>query len=201
MIQTSKRLDEHVDALVSELVATSSEEIERVLGIEVVMTVKVASDEVVDFLLGVLVQILKLMHGRELGNVEAIGQDSVRLALQQVLALERGNVGDGREDVTRMSRRALDAVPVVDAALPSFRVNIEPLKVVVEVNRAGAEVSAEQRGMRCEDRRNVDAALLGQWDSDASQPFMEVCYDSFAVLARDKLAGLLEQHQLTELCV
>jgi hypothetical protein len=56
------------------------------------------------------VHVLELVHRRELGDVEAVGDDAVRLALEQVLGLVSGDVRDGREDVGRVRRAALDAV-------------------------------------------------------------------------------------------
>lgn len=74
---TSKRFDEHVNSLVSVLVSTSSEEVKGVVKIEVVVTVEMTSDEVVDLLFRNGVKILELVHGRELGDVETVGSDSV----------------------------------------------------------------------------------------------------------------------------
>jgi hypothetical protein len=41
------------------------------------VTVEVAADEVVDLLLGLDVEVLELVHGRELDDVETVGQDAV----------------------------------------------------------------------------------------------------------------------------
>ena len=49
---------------------------------------------------------------------------------------------DGGEDIGAMCRRTFDAVAVVDAALPGFMVHVKVLHVVVEVDGAGAQVSA-----------------------------------------------------------
>ena len=42
---------------------------------------------------------------------------------------------DSRKDVGRMSGCSLDTISVVDAAFPSFGVNVEVLEVIVKVNR------------------------------------------------------------------
>lgn len=59
--------------------------------------------ELVDLLLGGGMQILELVHCLELDDVEAVRNYSVRLPLQQVLSLVRGDMGYGREDVSAMS--------------------------------------------------------------------------------------------------
>lgn len=74
---TCKRLDKHVDTFVPELVSTSSEQVECVFKVKVVMTVEVTSDKIVDLLLGLDVQVLELVHGRKLLDVETVGQDTI----------------------------------------------------------------------------------------------------------------------------
>lgn len=55
VVETSQRLDKHVNTLISELVTSGSEEVESVLGDEVVMTIEVTAHKVVDLLLRLLV--------------------------------------------------------------------------------------------------------------------------------------------------
>lgn len=127
---TSEGLDEHVDTLVSELVSTSSEHVDGVFEVKVVVAVKVTSDEVVDLFLGLDVQVLELVHGRKLLDVETVRQDSIyhqgqlclsphgnrgdwlltRLSLEKVLRLESGNVRDGGKDIGAVGGRSLNAV-------------------------------------------------------------------------------------------
>lgn len=52
MIETRHGLDEHVDALVGELVSAGREEVQRLVEVEVVVAVEVAANEVVDLLFG-----------------------------------------------------------------------------------------------------------------------------------------------------
>lgn len=61
-----------------------------------------------------------------------------------------------------MRRRALDAVPMVDATLARFRIHVEILQVVVEVYRTGAEVSSQKRGVSGEDGGHIYPSLFGQ---------------------------------------
>lgn len=187
VIEAGEGLDEHVDALVAKLVAAGREDVDGVVGLKVVVAVKVAADKVVNLFLGDLVQVLELVDGRELGDVEAVGQDAVGLALEQVLRLERGDVGDGGEDVARVGGGALDAVAVVDAALAGLGVDVEALQVVVEVDGAGAEVAAEEGGVGGEDGGDVDAALLGEGEGDAGEPLVEVGNDGLGFFVADKL--------------
>lgn len=74
---TGEGLDEHVNTLVTVLVSTGGKEVESVLKVEVVMTVEMSSDEVVDFGLGEGVHVLELVHGRELGHVKTVGDDTI----------------------------------------------------------------------------------------------------------------------------
>lgn len=188
VVQAREGLDEHVAALVPVLVPAGREEVQRVIRVEVVVAVEVAAHEVVDLLLGLLVQVLELVHGAELCDVEAVGEHAVGLALEQVLALVGRDVRDGREDVARVRGRALDAVAVVDAALARLGVHVKVLQVVVEVDGAGAEVAPEQRRVRREDGRHVDAALLAEGQGDTREPFVEVGDDGLFLLVRDELS-------------
>jgi hypothetical protein len=74
---TSKRLDEHVDTLVPEFVSTGSEHVHSVFQIKVVVSVEVASDKLVDLLLGNGVQVLELVHGGKLLHVQTVGKDAI----------------------------------------------------------------------------------------------------------------------------
>jgi hypothetical protein len=61
------------------------------------MAVKVSTNKLIDLLFGLRVQILKLMDGGELLDVQSVGENSIRFPLQKMLALKRSNVGDGSE--------------------------------------------------------------------------------------------------------
>lgn len=86
-----------------------------------------------------------------------------------------------------MCRGALDAVTVVDTALAGLSIDIEVLEVVVEIDRAGAKVTTKEGGVGGEDGRNVNAALLAQWQSNTSEPLVEVCDDGLFLLVADIL--------------
>lgn len=74
---TGERLDEHVNTLVAVLVPTGGEEVQSVVQIEVVVTVEMATYEIVDLLLGDSVKVLELVHCGELGDVQTVGEDSI----------------------------------------------------------------------------------------------------------------------------
>lgn len=143
IVKTGKRLDKHVDTFVAVLVSTSGEKVECVFQIEIVVTVEVSLDELVDLGLGNGVQVLELVHGREFDYIETIGQDTVWLALEQMLGLVSGNVTDCSENVCAVSSSTLDAVTVIDTTLASLMIDIKVLQVVVEIDAAGTEVSTE----------------------------------------------------------
>ena len=89
-----------------------------------------------------------------------------------------------------MSSSALNAIPVVYTALARFRVNIEPLQIVVEVHRPSAQVSSQQGCVSGEDGGYIDASLLRQRQGDAGQPFVKVRDDGFRFLVAYVLGPL-----------
>lgn len=123
------------------------------------MPVKVTSDELVDFGLGSGMQVLELVHRLELDNIKTVRYDTVGFALEKVLGFVRGDVRDGCENIRTMSRGPLDTVPMVDAALASFMINVEILQIVVEVDASRAKVTSEERCVRREDCGHVDMSL------------------------------------------
>jgi hypothetical protein len=84
---------------------------------------------------------------------------------------------------------ALNAVAVVDTALSCLGVDVEVLEIIVEIDRAGAEVATEERGVGGKDGGNIDAALLAERDRDTCQPFVELDNDGSLLLMVDILEG------------
>lgn len=159
VVQSSHGLDEHVDTLVSVLVSTGGEEVQSVVKVEIVVTVKVTANKVVDLLLRCLMQVLELVHGRELDDVHTVGQDSIRFSLEQMFRFVRRDVRDSREDVRGMCGCSFDTVSMVDTSLSGLMVDIEVLEVVVEVDTTGTKISSEQGCVSGEDCRDVDSPL------------------------------------------
>ena len=153
------------------------------------MPVEVTADKVVDALLVGLVEVLELVGCAELLNVQTIGQNTVGLALEQVLALVGGDVGDGGEDVGGVCCTTLNAVAVVDASLARLGIAVKVLQVVVEIDRAGAEVAAEKGSVSGEDGGHIDLALLTQGESNSRKPLVKLCDDSSFFLVVDILQG------------
>ena len=143
MVQTCQSFNEHIDAFIPELVTTGREEVERIVSIEVVVTVEMSSNEIADLILSLLMEILELMHSREFFDVETIGEHAIRLPFQQMLGFIRCDVGYGSEDIGTVCCRSFYAVPMVDTTFTSFCINVEVLEVVVKVDRARAKVSPE----------------------------------------------------------
>ena len=109
-----------------------------------------------------------------------------------MLALVGGDVRNSGEDITRVGSRALDAVSMVDATLAGLGVHIEPLKVVVEVDGAGAQVSPQKRGVGGEDGGHIDAALLAERQTNAGKPLVEMGDDGLFLLVANVLQGVRE---------
>ena len=63
---------------------------------------------------------------------------------------------------------------MVNAALAGLLVDVKVLEVVVEIDRAGAEVAAEEGGVGGEDGGDVDVSLAAEGDGKAGLPFVEV---------------------------
>ena len=153
------------------------------------MAVEVPADKVVDLRFRCRVQILELVHRLEFDHVQAVWKNAVWLALQQVLALVCGDMRHGREDIGAVRGGTLNAVPVVDTALSRFVVDIEVLEIVVEVDRAGTEITAEQGSMSGKHRCDIDVPLAQERDGETSLPLVEVGDHGLVELACDILYG------------
>lgn len=108
------------------------------------------------------------------------------------------------EDISTMSRSAFNAVSMVNATFSSFVIDIEVLQVIVEVDRAGAEVSSQEGCVGSEDSRNINMAAIfmkndgkrrrrgnvpfsAQRDGQTSLPFVEMGNNSCGDLSGDIL--------------
>jgi hypothetical protein len=74
---TSKRLNKHINTFIPKLVSTSSEQVKRVVKVEIVMTIEMTSDEIVNLLLGLNVEVLEFVHSSEFLDVETVGEDTI----------------------------------------------------------------------------------------------------------------------------
>ena len=191
VVQASQRLDKHIHTLIPVLVTSGSEEVQRLVRIEVIVPIEMTADKVVDALLVGLVQVLELVSCAELLDIETVGQNTVGLALEQVLALVGGDVGDGCKDIGGMCCAAFDAVAVVDTSLARLGVAVKVLQVVVEIDRTGAEVAAEKGSVSGEDGGHIDLALLTQGESNTRKPLVELCDNGSFLLVVDILQEML----------
>lgn len=73
-----------------------------------------------------------------------------------------GDVGYSGKDVGAVSSTAFNTVTMVDATLTSLLIDIKVGEVVVEINRASTEVTAQKSSMSGEDCTNVKMTLLDQ---------------------------------------
>jgi len=109
---------------------------------------------------------LELVCGREFLDIETIRQNTIRLALEQVLTLVGGNVRDGGKDIGGVRSSTLNTVSMVDTTLASFGVYIKPLQIVVEIYISGAEISSKESSVGREDRSHVNAPALAKRKGD-----------------------------------
>lgn len=63
------------------------------------MSIKVSSNEIVNFLFCLLMQILEFVHGREFRNIKTVRENAIWLAFQKMLALVSRDMGDGSENI------------------------------------------------------------------------------------------------------
>ncbi len=151
-------------------------------------------------------QVLELVHGLELDDVETVRQDTVGLAFEEMLGLVGGDVADGSEDVCAVSCSPLDTVAVVDATLAGLVVYVEVLQIVVEIDAASAEVSTEESGMGGEDGGYVDVTLPAERDGKTCLPLVEVGDDgtrslAARVFAEEPCSEVAEDERLVGLVV
>ena len=127
------------------------------------------------------------MHGRELDDVETVGQDTIGLALEQMFGLVCGDVGDCGEDIAGVCGGTLNTVPVVDTTLSCLGVHIEVLEVVVEIYGAGAKVTSEKGCVGGEDSGYIDASLAAEWERHTGEPLVEMRDDGLGRLVANEL--------------
>lgn len=187
MVQSREGFDEHIHPFVSIFVSPRREEIEGVLGLKVDVTVKMASDEIVYFLLRLLVEILELVHSRKFLHIQSVWHNAIRLPLQEVLAFIGRDVRDRGEDVCRVRGSPLDAVSMINPPFAGLGVHIKVLQVVVEIDISGTKIPPEQRGMGGEDGGDVNFALFRQRQRHSCKPLMKLGNDGFVFLVRDIL--------------
>ena len=80
------------------------------------------------------VQVLELVNGLELDDVQAIGEYTVRFPLQQMFTLVRGDVRNGGEDIGTVGGGTFDTISMVDPSFSCFVIDVEILEVVVKVH-------------------------------------------------------------------
>ena len=73
VVETSQRLDKHIDTFIPVFISTGSEEVESVFQVKVEMPVKVTSNEFVNLLFLDSVQVLEFVDSRKLLDVQTVG--------------------------------------------------------------------------------------------------------------------------------
>jgi len=151
------------------------------------VSVKVSSNELIYFRFAGGVEVLELVDSLELHNIETIRKYTIWLSLEQVFALIGRNVGYGGENIRAVSSRSFDAISMVDSPLSSFVIDVKILKIVVEVDGAGTQVTTKKGCMCSKDSGNVDMTFATKGDCKTSLPLVEVGNDSGGQLPRDIL--------------
>ena len=91
------------------------------------MAVEMSADKIGDAVAIDRMQVLELVGCGELLDVQAIGEHTVGLSLEEVLALIGSDVADSGEDIGAMGGTALYAVAMVDATFSSLSIYIKVL--------------------------------------------------------------------------
>lgn len=104
-----------------------------------------------------------------------------------MLCLISGDMRDGGKDIAAVSCSSLDAVSVVDASLSCLVVHVKVAKVIVEIDRSRAQVTAQKCGVGCEDRGDVDMTLAAKGNAHTSEPFVKVSNHSRLALVGSEL--------------
>lgn len=70
-------------------------------------------------------KVLESVHSREIFHIQSIGGHNIWFPLEEVLSLNRGDLGHRSEDMGTVGCCPLHAVPVIDLPLACFLVYIE----------------------------------------------------------------------------
>lgn len=148
--------------------------INGVIKIEIVVTIEMPANKLVDFLLRSRMKILELVHCLELDYIQAIWKDAIWLSLQKVLALPCGDSADCGEYICAVRGSAFNAVAVIYATFASFMVNIKVGKIVVEIDTSSTEIATEKCCVCGKNGGNINVAFTGEGDGKSCLPFVEV---------------------------
>lgn len=77
---------------------------------------------------------------------------------------------------------------MVDASLASFVIYVKVLKIVVEINATGTQVSTKESSVSSEDGGHVNVSLSAQRNRKTGLPFVEMSDNSLLSLVLGELA-------------
>ncbi len=141
IIESGKSFDKNVRAFVAEFVSASSEKEQSLVQIKVKVAVEMASNELVDLLLGFGMKVLKFVQVSR--DVQTVGSDDIRLPFDQMFSLLTSNFRDGRKNVRKVGSSSFNAVPVIKTSFASLLIAIEIGQVVVEISSAWNNIFCE----------------------------------------------------------
>ena len=136
--------------------------------------------------------------GRE-AVFEAVGRDDVARAAEELLALEGRDLADGREYVGSRGGRLLKRMAGHDAVLVGQPVSVQVLESVVKRDVLPGYATADDRGVRGEDRADGEIRHLEVEQAGAGHPFVElgddlvVRLDTVAHETLDHLSGRITE--------
>jgi hypothetical protein len=148
--------------------------VKGIVKIEVVMSVEVTTDELVNLCFAGGMEILELVHSLELDDIETVRKNAIRLSLEKMLALVGGDMRNGGENVRTVRRGTFDAISVVNSAFARFVVHVKVLQIVVKVDGTRTQIASKKSSVRGEDGGDVDVSLPAEGDRKACLPFVEV---------------------------
>lgn len=87
IVQSSQRLDKDISTFVAEFIPACGKSVESLVKIEIHVSIEVTTNEVMDLLLVLSMEILEFMKGGKLDDIQSVGCQDVRLSLEKVLCL------------------------------------------------------------------------------------------------------------------
>ncbi len=172
--QPLERREEHIEALVAELVAAArahNEGLAAVLAAEACLR---HADQGAARGGAAAVELLAAPHEAVL---ETVGRHAVHLAAQQVLALVGRDVADGEERIVVVRRGLFERVLGHDIEAPRQLVGVEFRQVGVERQPVAGDAAAQHRGMGGEHGGRIGSVAAQVEAARSGHPLVEMGHD------------------------
>ena len=164
----------YVEPLVAVLVPPGREHVERTVEVERIAREEVPHHELVNPLLALAVQHLKLVRGGEAFDVQAIRQERIGGPAEEVLGFERGNAGHGRKHVRCPGRGPLQRMAMAEAVCVRNAASVDIGQMVVQIDVRRTEAAPDERRVRREDGRQRRPPMTQHRQRRRALPFVKM---------------------------